>query len=134
MNAPTTLPARTTAIPASRTSRALTPDEVEAFGAELDALRAEVMTSLGEREATYIRNVQATVSDTLNFRARPVSSARTAAMSRRYSVTTVARVAPAEAAEPVVAIRPSRMNCSRRRVESTACAWGSSVRLATGST
>ena len=61
MNAATTLPARTTAIPASRTSRALTPDEVEAFGAELDALRAEVMTSLGAREATYIRNVQAIV-------------------------------------------------------------------------
>lgn len=61
MNAPTTLPAPAVAIPASRTSRALTPDEVAAFGAELDALRAEVMASLGEREATYIRNVQAIV-------------------------------------------------------------------------
>ena len=61
MNAPTTLPARMTAIPASRTSRALTPAEVEAFGAELDTLRAEVVASLGEREATYIRDVQAIV-------------------------------------------------------------------------
>lgn len=61
MNAPTNLPVRTTAVPASRTSRALTPEEVEAFGAEMDALRADVMASLGEREATYIRNVQAIV-------------------------------------------------------------------------
>ena len=61
MNAATNLPGREAAVPASRTSRALTRDEVEAFGAELDALRSEVMASLGEREATYIRNVQAIV-------------------------------------------------------------------------
>jgi len=60
MSAATNLPARR-GIPASRSSRALSPDEVEAFGAELDALRAEVMASLGEREASYIRNVQAIV-------------------------------------------------------------------------
>ena len=61
MNAPVNLPARSAAVPASRTSRALTPDEVAAFGSELDALRAEVMASLGEREASYIRDVQAIV-------------------------------------------------------------------------
>ena len=60
MNAPTNLPVRA-GVPASRSSRALTPDEVDAFGAELDALRTEVMASLGEREATYIRDVQSIV-------------------------------------------------------------------------
>lgn len=60
MNAATNLPA-TIGIPGSRSSRALSPDEVDAFGAELDALRTEVMASLGEREASYIRSVQAIV-------------------------------------------------------------------------
>ncbi|MCA9573856.1 MAG: acyl-CoA desaturase [Sandaracinaceae bacterium] len=46
--------------PPSR-SRALTAAEVEAFGAELDQLRAEVMATVGEREATYIRRVHACV-------------------------------------------------------------------------
>ncbi|MDX2167679.1 MAG: acyl-CoA desaturase [Deltaproteobacteria bacterium] len=45
----------------SRRSRALAAAECEAFGAELDALRSEVMASLGEDEAKYIRRVQAIV-------------------------------------------------------------------------
>src|SRR6185295_19891672 len=45
----------------SRLSRGLAPAEREAFGAELDALRSEVMASLGENEAMYIRRVQAIV-------------------------------------------------------------------------
>lgn len=42
-------------------SRRLTPAEVEAFGAELDALRNEIMAQVGEREADYIRRTQALV-------------------------------------------------------------------------
>jgi len=57
METTTSLPA----VPASRRSRALSAAEVEAFGAELDALRTEVIASLGEREASYIRSVQAIV-------------------------------------------------------------------------
>ncbi|HYR25393.1 MAG TPA: acyl-CoA desaturase [Aquabacterium sp.] len=38
-------------------SRTLSPDEVERFGAEIDALRARVEADLGERDARYIRNV-----------------------------------------------------------------------------
>ena len=45
----------------SRLSRGLAPAEREAFGAELDALRSEVMASLGENEAMYIRRVQTIV-------------------------------------------------------------------------
>ena len=35
----------------------MTPEMAEAFGAELDALRARVVADLGERDATYIRRV-----------------------------------------------------------------------------
>ncbi|MVU81051.1 acyl-CoA desaturase [Nocardia sp. ET3-3] len=35
----------------------LTPEDVEAIGAELDAIRREVESSLGEKDARYIRNV-----------------------------------------------------------------------------
>jgi NADPH-dependent stearoyl-CoA 9-desaturase len=35
----------------------LTPEQVEALGAELDALRAEVVADLGERDARYIHRV-----------------------------------------------------------------------------
>ncbi|MFD9615506.1 hypothetical protein ACFWWS_39745, partial [Streptomyces sp. NPDC059083] len=35
----------------------LTPEDVEAIGAELDAIRREVESSLGEQDARYIRNV-----------------------------------------------------------------------------
>lgn len=42
-------------------SRKLTPAEIEAFGAELDALRNDVIASLGERDAAYIRRTQALV-------------------------------------------------------------------------
>jgi linoleoyl-CoA desaturase len=35
----------------------LTPEDIEALGAELDAIRAEVMSSRGERDAAYIRRV-----------------------------------------------------------------------------
>ncbi len=43
--------------PASR-NRRLTPPEIEAFGAELDAVRTRIMDSLGPDEADYIRKVQ----------------------------------------------------------------------------
>jgi linoleoyl-CoA desaturase len=46
---------------ASHRSRALSSAEVDAFGAEMDELRREVMASLGEPDARYIRNVQAIV-------------------------------------------------------------------------
>ena len=35
----------------------LTPDDLEAIGAELDAIRDEVMADVGEQDADYIRNV-----------------------------------------------------------------------------
>jgi linoleoyl-CoA desaturase len=38
-------------------SRPLTSEEVEAFGAELDALRAEVISDLGESDAAHIRGM-----------------------------------------------------------------------------
>jgi linoleoyl-CoA desaturase len=39
----------------------LTRDEVEAFGAELDAIRARVLESLGEEDAAYVRRIRSTV-------------------------------------------------------------------------
>jgi fatty acid desaturase len=36
---------------------ALTPEQAEAFGRELDELRQRIVADLGERDATYIRNV-----------------------------------------------------------------------------
>jgi len=36
---------------------ALTPEQTEAFGRELDALRQRIVADLGERDATYIRRV-----------------------------------------------------------------------------
>jgi NADPH-dependent stearoyl-CoA 9-desaturase len=48
-------------LPASPRHRALTRADLDAIGAELDALRSEVVASLGEREASYIRQVQAIV-------------------------------------------------------------------------
>src|SRR6478672_13796453 len=35
----------------------LTPEPLEAFGPELDAIRRRVVASLGEEDATYIRDV-----------------------------------------------------------------------------
>ncbi|MBM4266656.1 MAG: acyl-CoA desaturase [Deltaproteobacteria bacterium] len=49
------------AFPGSSRHRALTAAELDAIGAELDEVRSEVIASLGEREAQYIRRVQATV-------------------------------------------------------------------------
>jgi fatty acid desaturase len=37
--------------------KTLTPDQLEAFGAELDAIRQRVVDQLGEEDATYIRDV-----------------------------------------------------------------------------
>ena len=42
-------------------SRQLTPAEVQAFGAELDALRARIVADLGEPDARYIRKIRNTV-------------------------------------------------------------------------
>ena len=42
-------------------SRQLTPAEVQAFGAELDALRARIVADLGEPDARYIRKIRSTV-------------------------------------------------------------------------
>src|SRR3954447_1241676 len=35
----------------------MTPEQAEAFGRELDALRERVIADLGERDATYIRRI-----------------------------------------------------------------------------
>ncbi|MDX9843669.1 MAG: acyl-CoA desaturase [Aquabacterium sp.] len=43
------------------TSRVLSGDELERFGAEIDALRARTVADLGERDARYIRNVHKAV-------------------------------------------------------------------------
>ncbi|KAF1721304.1 fatty acid desaturase family protein [Pseudoxanthomonas wuyuanensis] len=45
-----------TAAPTVR-NRALSPEELDRFGEELDALRARTVASLGPRDARYIRNV-----------------------------------------------------------------------------
>jgi fatty acid desaturase len=45
----------------SSRSRSLSPQELEAFGRELDALRDEELATLGEADATYIRRVRAAV-------------------------------------------------------------------------
>jgi linoleoyl-CoA desaturase len=50
-----------TTLPASPRHRALTSAELDAIGTELDTLRSEVIAGLGEREARYIRQVQAIV-------------------------------------------------------------------------
>jgi fatty acid desaturase len=39
------------------TAPTLTPEQLEAFGRELDAIRARVVSDLGERDATYINRV-----------------------------------------------------------------------------
>ena len=41
--------------------RKLSPAEIDAFGAELDALRARVVADLGEKDAKYIKNIVRTV-------------------------------------------------------------------------
>jgi NADPH-dependent stearoyl-CoA 9-desaturase len=43
--------------PAAPTAPALTPEQLDAFGQELDAIRARVVTDLGERDAGYINRV-----------------------------------------------------------------------------
>ena len=35
----------------------LSKADIEAFGREIDAVRDEVMNDLGERDASYIRNI-----------------------------------------------------------------------------
>ena len=35
----------------------MTPEQAEAFGRELDALKERVIADLGERDATYIRRM-----------------------------------------------------------------------------
>ena len=42
-------------------NRALTPDELDAFAAELDALRARTVATIGQTDADYIRAVYAAV-------------------------------------------------------------------------
>src|SRR5690349_21789364 len=39
------------------TKTTLTPEQLDAFGAELDAIRRRVVASFGDEDATYIRNV-----------------------------------------------------------------------------
>lgn len=43
------------------TSRTLSPSEIDAFGAELDALKKRVLDDLGERDARYIRRIRGAV-------------------------------------------------------------------------
>jgi len=38
-------------------NKTLTPEQLEAFGAEMDAIRQRLVDELGEEDATYIRNV-----------------------------------------------------------------------------
>jgi len=45
----------------SRPDRALTPAELNAFGAELDAIRDRVIAELGAKDTRYIRRVAAAV-------------------------------------------------------------------------
>ncbi|MDN5858026.1 MAG: acyl-CoA desaturase [Pseudonocardia sp.] len=54
--APVALVGPSGAAPVSSSAH-LTPEQIEAIGVELDALRAEVMGSLGESDARYIRRV-----------------------------------------------------------------------------
>ena len=42
-------------------NRPLTPDELQAFGAELDQLRQHTVATLGERDARYIRRIRSSV-------------------------------------------------------------------------
>src|SRR5690606_20352678 len=46
-----------TTTPVPRGWRHLSAEQVEAFGAEIEAVRREVMESLGERDARYIRRI-----------------------------------------------------------------------------
>ena len=39
------------------TSKPLTPEETDAFGRELDALRQEVLADLGQRDVDHIRSM-----------------------------------------------------------------------------
>src|SRR5204863_2846356 len=39
------------------TNQTLTPDEIDAFGRELDALRIEVLADLGQRDVDHIRRM-----------------------------------------------------------------------------
>jgi NADPH-dependent stearoyl-CoA 9-desaturase len=52
----TTAPALPT-LPAASTAPVLTPEQLETFGQELDAIRARVVADLGERDAGYINRV-----------------------------------------------------------------------------
>ena len=46
------------------TARHLSPEDLQRFGAEIDALRASTTADLGERDARYIRKVLYTVRTT----------------------------------------------------------------------
>ncbi|WP_458319737.1 fatty acid desaturase family protein [Mycolicibacterium brisbanense] len=48
---------RRSARPEQKKIYSLTPEQADAFGAELDAIRERVIADLGERDATYIRNI-----------------------------------------------------------------------------
>jgi len=50
-------PADEHTVPGDELLRRLTPEQIEEFGAELDAIRQRVIGQLGEEDATYIRNV-----------------------------------------------------------------------------
>ena len=47
----------TTAAPPLSPSTALTPEQIESFGEEMDAIRQRVLADLGERDADYIRGM-----------------------------------------------------------------------------
>ena len=50
-------PERTTIDRRPQTTQKLTPEQLDAFGAELDAIRQRVIADLGEADAAYIRTV-----------------------------------------------------------------------------
>jgi len=74
----------------SNSAPSLTPEQLEAFGQELDAIRARVVADLGERDADYINKVirtqAAACSSSASCRPRG-SAAPSPSLCRRSSTT-----------------------------------------------
>ena len=58
----------------------LTPEDLDAIGGELDAIRDEVLADLGERDAAYIRKV-------VKVQRGLEGAGRAALLSRRHATT-----------------------------------------------
>ncbi len=57
MSTTTTTPTTTPTTDATTPPKKLTPEQLEAFGQELDAIRQRIIADLGEEDATYIRGI-----------------------------------------------------------------------------